>query len=727
VDRRRQAIALLIGAVAAVASVVVAPPALAAPAVVGNVTDPGSPVGPAAVGGFTQSWTRQITPGEAVSTSSPVLVANGNSPFVVAAEVSGRLRAFDLSTGSSIPGWSNTTTGFMNRAPLSSDGSNVYIPVAQDGYDRYPQYKKFNASGSLVWNSNPATQFSPPPGFMLSGMALTKLDGVWQIFAGSSSQFIHSVNDANGSQRWGFLNADSTMATPAIADLYGFGRPQVIFSSDTTASFPGDRNGGILRIMTDDGKQICSATQFANGDTYKYSGYNNSSPAVAEVDGAPLIVFGSTGPVQTGAGANQIVAYDGGCRPRWASPPLAGPAEPSPTFADVSGTGRVSVLALVGVRDGANTYPRVVELNPSTGVVVHDTGSALKSYGGLLAYTPSMSIVTADVNNDGAQDLFVPSRQGAFVVLDGRTFGVLTTINTNMAIQNTPIITATANGIRFTIAGYNGLGSQISSYTMVGGVLGQRGWREFGNNPQLTGLQGSLAGPYRELLEGQVLWPGQALRYGGASLTMQTDGNLVARDSGGVPRWSSGTFQAGSRLATGVDGNLEVRSPSNALLWQAGVGLGGVERTVLNADGSFRVYSCSWGSGRQLTRCRVIWTSSGPQPVLDHLLYGETLPPGRSLTSPDRQHRLVMQFDGNLVLWRGSQVVWQSFTSHPSGRTQLVFGLYGELYLVVPGGPVLRDFGTGFKGADRFNVTNNGNLTVTSPFGDTLWQARVIK
>lgn len=726
-DRRRQAIALLIGAVAAVASVVVAPPALAAPVVVGSEADPGPSVGPAAVGGFTQSWTRQITPGEAVSTSSPVLVANGNSPFVVAAEVSGRLRAFDLSTGSSIPGWSNTTTGFMNRAPLSSDGSNVYIPVAQDGYDRYPLYKKFNASGSLVWNSNPATQFSPPPGFMLSGMALTKLDGVWQIFAGSSSQFIHSVNDANGSQRWGFLNADSTMATPAIADLYGFGRPQVIFSSDTTASFPGDRNGGILRIMTDDGKQICSATQFANGDTYKYSGYNNSSPAVAEVDGAPLIVFGSTGPVQTGAGANQIVAYDGGCRLRWASPPLAGPAEPSPTFADVSGTGRVSVLALVGVRDGATTYPRVVELNPSTGVVVHDTGSALKSYGGLLAYTPSMSIVTADVNNDGAQDLFVPSRQGAFVVLDGRTFGVLTTINTNMAIQNTPIITATANGIRFTIAGYNGLGSQISSYTMVGGVLGQRGWREFGNNPQLTGLQGSLAGPYRELLEGQVLWPGQALRYGGASLTMQTDGNLVARDSGGVPRWSSGTFQAGSRLATGVDGNLEVRSPSNALLWQAGVGLGGVERTVLNADGSFRVYSCSWGSGRQLSRCRVIWTSTGPQPVLDHLLYGETLPPGRSLTSPDGQHRLVMQYDGNLVLWRGSQVVWQSFTSHPSGRTQLVFGLYGELYLVVPGGPVLRDFGTGFKGADRFNVTNNGNLTVTSPFGDTLWQARVIK
>jgi hypothetical protein len=208
---------------------------------------------------------------------------------------------------------------------------------------------------------------------------------------------------------------------------------------------------------------------------------------------------------------------------------------------------------------------------------------------------------------------------------------------------------------------------------------------------------------------------------------MQTDGNLVARDSGGVPRWASNTFQSGSRLATGVDGNLEVRSPSNALLWQAGVGLGGVERTVLNADGSFRVYSCSWGSGRQLSRCRVIWTSTGPQPVLDHLQYGETLPPGRSLTSPDGQHRLVMQLDGNLVLWRGSQVEWQSATSHPSGRTQLVFGLYGELYLVVPGGPVLRDFGTGFKGADRFNVTNAGNLTVTSPFGDTLWQARVIK
>ena len=87
---------------------------------------------------FTQSWSQQITAGQAVSTSSPVLVDNGGDPFVVAAEVTGRLRAFDLDNGAPRSGWSSASTGFEpTRAPLSSDGSNVYVPVAQDGHTRY--------------------------------------------------------------------------------------------------------------------------------------------------------------------------------------------------------------------------------------------------------------------------------------------------------------------------------------------------------------------------------------------------------------------------------------------------------------------------------------------------------------------------------------------------------------------------------------------------------------
>ena len=679
---------------------------------------------------FTQSWTRQISPGQAVSTSSPVLVDNGGDPFVVAAEVTGRLRAFDLDTGAPRSGWSSATTGFdTTRAPLSSDGTNVYVPVAQDGHTRYPRYLRYDADGRRVWDSNPTTNLQGA-GFMLSGMSLARVGGQWQAFAGSSSMQVHSVNPANGAQNWAFFNADSTMATPAVADLYGIGTPQVVFSSDTTASgVPGDRNGGILRILTADGKQVCSAAQFANGDTYRASGYNNSTPAIAQVDGRPVIAFGSTGPVQFGAGANQVLGHDAACRPLWASPALAGRVDTAVSFADLTGAGRPSVLVVVGVADGGTTYPRVYALDPATGAIQRDSGASLRSFGALIAYTTGSSITTADIDGDGGQDLFVPARQGDLVVLDGSTFDVITTIPTNVVLQNTPIVTSTPAGVRVTVAGYNGLGSQVSSYVSNTGSLGERGWHHFGSNPQLTGVLGEVSGPQRDLLEGQTLASGRSLTDLGATLAMQSDGNLVAYAPGGTPRWSSGTFVPGSRTVLGVDGNLEVWSPGNVRLWQSGVGLGGVERLVLDADGSFRIVSGYWGPGRQLSQYTTIWVSNGTRPRVDGLWFGQVLPAGRALFSADRSHELLMQTDGNLVLYRrrDSRVVWTSGTSHSSGRAELVMGQFGELAVRVPGGPVLRDFGTGFKGADRFTVRNDGNLTVTAPTGATLWQARVVK
>lgn len=675
---------------------------------------------------FTQSWSQQITAGQAVSTSSPVLVDNGGDPFVVAAEVTGRLRAFDLDNGAPRWGWSSASTGFEpTRAPLSSDGSNVYVPVAQDGHTRYPRYLKFDAAGRREWDSNPTTNLQGA-GFMLSGMTLARVGGQWQGFAGSSSMQVHSVNAATGAQNWGFFNADSTMATPAVADLYGIGTPQVVFSSDTSASgVPGDRNGGILRVLTADGKQVCSATQFANGDTYRVSGYNNSTPAIAQVDGRPVIAFGSTGPVQFGGGANQVLGYDAACRPLWASPALAGHVDTAVSFADLTGGGRPSVLAVVGVADGGTTYPRVYALDPSTGAIQRDSGTSLRSYGALIAFTTGTSITTADVDGDGGQDLFVPARQGGLVVLDGSTFGVITTIPTDVVLQNTPIVTATPTGVRVTVAGYNGLGSRVSSYVSNTGSLGQRGWHHFGSNPQLTGVLGSVSGPQRDLLEGQTLAGGGSLAHAGATLVMQTDGNLVARAPGGAVRWASGTNVPGSRMVLGVDGDIEIWSPGNVRLWRSGVGLGGVERLVLDADGSFRVVSGYWGPGRQLSQYTTIWVSNGAQPIVDGLWYGQVLPAGRALFSADRSHELLMQTDGNLVLYRrrDSRVVWTSGTLHPSGRAELAMGQFGELVVRVPGGPMLRDFGTGFKGADRLTVRNDGRLTVTSPFGPTLWES----
>ena len=598
----------------------------AAAAVVPDVGDPVSaqeqPVAPAATATFRLDWSHRIEDGTsdstAISTSSPVVVDNGGDPFVAAGDRRGNLRAFDLNTGTPIPGWGRTNAGFALRAPLSSDGANVYVPVAQDGKDRYPQYRKYDAGGREVWRSNHSTVIpsSTSSGFLLSGLSLMRAGGAWRGIGGSSGHWFYGVNAATGGQLWAFRNADSTMATPATADLYGTGTPQVITSNDTSREFAGDRHGGILRILTHQGRQICTATQLVAGDRYAASGYNNSSPAVAQVAGRPLIVFGSTGPRQYGDGGNQVVAYDHGCRLRWASPPLAAQAAPSPVLVDTRGTGGLQVVQVVGVRDGASTYPRVYVLDATNGRILRDSGTSLRSYGALLGYPPSVSIATADVDGDGGQDLFVPARQGQFLVLDGETLGVLTTIATNLVIQNTPVVTVEPGGIRITLAGYDGLGGKVSSYVASGATLGSRGWHTFGHDPQRTGRQGNLHGPYDQMVEPQVLRSGQWLEsVGGAwRATMQTDGNLVIRRrSDGLVKWASNTKVPGSTLTLFGDGDLVIRAPDGRWLWRTGTKGSGTERVQLHGDGTLRIHSGTWVGTRRLTATTMLWGShTGP-------------------------------------------------------------------------------------------------------------------
>lgn len=673
------------------------------------------------------SWTRSMP--QHVSTSSPVLVDGVAEPFVVAGDKGGNLRAFDVSDGSPVPGWSSASSGFVVRAPLSSDGTNVYVPVAQDGKDRDPRYLKLSAAGARRWDSNPSTVLpaQPTSGFLLSGLSLARVGG-WRGVGGSSGHWVHAVDGDSGAAAWRFRNADSTMATPALADLYGTGTPQVITSNDTSAEFPGDRNGGILRILTLDGRQICSATQLVAGEAYAAAGYNNSSPVVAQVGDEPLIVFGSTGPVQTGAGGNQVVAYDASCRLRWASVPMAAQVQPSPTLADLRGDAAVEVAQVVGVRDGSITYPRVYVLDAATGAVIDDTGTSLRGYGAALAYPPSVQLTAADVNGDGAQDLIVPGRQGRFPILDGRTLSVLGEIPTNLVVQNTPVVTAAPGGVRVTFAGYSSVGGVVSSYLIDGADLGERGWTSFGGSPQLTGRQGEVTPLGDQLLEGDDLAPGDSLtaRGAGHTLTMQTDGNLVLRRSDGLLRWQSGTSVAGSSAEMGGDGVLRVRTPGGVTAWSSGALGFGTERLVLGADGVLRVWSGFWTATRRLTTNVAVWSSAG-LPGSDRLQRGQVLPPGASIVSKGGSHRVTMQTDGNLVLRQGSVLRWQSATRDPSRRAYARLDSNGNLIVIGDGDRLLFSAAASGRGGVLAVVQDDGVFRIASASGVTVWGTGPVK
>ena len=441
---------------------------------------------------FTPDWSQRVT-GSAISTSSPVVVANGTKPFVVTGDVGGNLRAFDLASGTPVGGWGNVRAGYEIRAPLSSDGASVFVPVAQDGPNRVPQFKKFNAKGQQVWNTNPGTRYpAPGVGFLLAGMSLANSGG-WKAIGPSSGQSFYGFNAANGAQQWSFLNADSTMATAALADVAGLGSPQVITSNDRSEHTSGRRVVGFLRVVTLSGRQLCSASQMATGTAYANEGYNNSSPVVMEVRGKPLIVLGSTGPRQSGSGDNQLLGYNANCTPRWTSAPLAGRIQASPALADVMGKGAPQIVQLVAMSDGGQQYPRVYVIDPATGKTLVDTGTRLRQYAAQIIYPPGTSVVTADVDGDGAQDMIVPASR--MLVISGRTHQVLSTFAIPGAIQNTPVVTELpGKGLRVTVAGYSGSGGWISSFTSTQGRLGKNAWTRFANSSRLTGVQGTVNG-----------------------------------------------------------------------------------------------------------------------------------------------------------------------------------------------------------------------------------------
>ncbi|HEX3813279.1 MAG TPA: hypothetical protein VHX59_10595 [Mycobacteriales bacterium] len=164
------------------------------------------------------------------------------------------------------------------------------------------------------------------------------------------------------------------------------------------------------------------------------------------------------------------------------------------------------------------------------------------------------------------------------------------------------------------------------------------------------------------------LWSAETGRHRGAYLDFQANGNMVVYDRAHKPLWTSGTAgHAGSYLAMQNDGNLVIYSHGKKALWS--------------------------------------WKGNSTE-----LLPGETLTGGHSRLSANRKYRLTMQTDGNLVLTHGRTVLWNSRTGGHSGAT-FSFQRNGNLVVHSVRGTVLWQSRT--HGAmTRLLVQTDGNLVL---------------
>ncbi|MFJ1752284.1 glycoside hydrolase domain-containing protein [Kitasatospora sp. NPDC088134] len=214
-------------------------------------------------------------------------------------------------------------------------------------------------------------------------------------------------------------------------------------------------------------------------------------------------------------------------------------------------------------------------------------------------------------------------------------------------------------------AGYFTGGRRAHQFS--GDVYETYGGYKIGIDANYLDVTSPASGGY--LQPGQRLTPGQTLESDSVRLAMQPDGNLVAylKATGGIPQalWSTNT--AGNPGAYAVmqdDGNLVVYRGDGGpgvggALWASNTwgGSNGGAYTVVQADGNVVIYRRGGGPAVG----GAIW-ATGTNARSSALGGGQRLTGNQWTQSATT--RLVMQADGNLVLYRRSDggVLWSSNT-----------------------------------------------------------------
>lgn len=197
-------------------------------------------------------------------------------------------------------------------------------------------------------------------------------------------------------------------------------------------------------------------------------------------------------------------------------------------------------------------------------------------------------------------------------------------------------------------------------------------------------------------------------------LILQRGGNLVLYSNFRVV-WSTGHVN-GNRLVMQGDGNLVLYNQNNVALWNSQTANNPGARLVLQSDGNMVIYSSSnialWATN----------TLHNP----DHLSYvNSNLPigrmhPGQSIDTADRRFRLVLQSDGNLVLYSPNRATWATGT-YGKSVSFLAMQSDGNLVLYDRNFQPLWHSRTAGYGEQGLLIQPDGNVVLYNRLGVPSW------
>lgn len=180
---------------------------------------------------------------------------------------------------------------------------------------------------------------------------------------------------------------------------------------------------------------------------------------------------------------------------------------------------------------------------------------------------------------------------------------------------------------------------------------------------------------------------------------MQSDGNFVVYRSDNAVIWNAATNGASRRLIMQTDGNLVIYQGTTPV-WSSNTA--GFSNTVLRMqnDGNLVIY----------TGQRAIW-SSRDGILYDKLLPGQVISDNALLESGNRTYQLIMQADGNLVLYKKNQgAIWSTSTS--GSGVWATMQSDGNLVVYSAASVALWNTQTGGTSGARLILQDDGNLVI---------------
>jgi hypothetical protein len=260
--------------------------------------------------------------------------------------------------GSVLPGWPVTVTAEVNSSPvigdINGDGYNDVIvgvgwqDLSNDGgifaFDRFgqllPGWPVWTLDVNLGPNGHSDGVFATPALADLDG------DGKLDVIVGTFDQYLYALRyDGTAVPgAWPFFLYDGTWSSPAVGDLDRDGDLEVVIGAYTHAGFPPGlptvNGGGIMWVLNSDGT-------VASGWPQVFDLHIDSSPALGDLDGDGdlEIVFG-TGHEPGDPRGHKVYAlhHTGTAVTGW--PAATGEyVWPSPALGDLDGDGAAEVVA----------------------------------------------------------------------------------------------------------------------------------------------------------------------------------------------------------------------------------------------------------------------------------------------------------------------------------------------------------------------------------------------